>query len=480
MNSDSIVEARNLWFKYPGGNWVLRGLDLVVEKGEHILIIGETGSGKTTLVRAITRMGELVYGGEIKGEVLIDNRNARDLEPEDVFRTIHVIGQNPYLYFTEPVVRDDLLVYALRVHGEIRLAKQAVVKAVETTGIYKLLDRYFFELSGGEAKRVLVTKSIIANPLLMVFDEPLMWLDDEGVGAFIELLSVLRRLGKSVLVIEHRFLPIYRYFDRIMVLKNGVLRDVTGLIFARAENPKLHIETRFTSKRHRSRGVRKPVLIARGLHHSYENKPVLRGINLNLEEEDIVLIYGPNGSGKTTLLKLLSGYLKPRNGRVERYVDTVYIPQNIALFYTEETVKKEVQEICRTRKLGEKCIKEGLDRVVQLGLDPDQSPFNLSHGQMVKLAVELAVLSGAGLLLLDEPFSGLTYKGRFMLLEHLSALNASVVVASSSLDASISPVWTRIYKLENGVLSEFTADRTRIHHDLVYASKLYSEVVEYA
>ncbi|MEM4977068.1 MAG: energy-coupling factor ABC transporter ATP-binding protein, partial [Desulfurococcaceae archaeon] len=164
MNSKPVVEVKHLWFRYPGGNWVLRGVDLVIEKGEHVLIIGETGSGKTTLVRAVTGVGELVYGGESRGEVLVDGRNLKNLEPEDVFKVIHIIGQNPYLYFTEPIVRDDLLAYSLRVHGEIRIAKQALVKAVEATGIYRLLDRYFFELSGGEAKRVLVTKSIMANP----------------------------------------------------------------------------------------------------------------------------------------------------------------------------------------------------------------------------------------------------------------------------------------------------------------------------
>ncbi|MEM4441112.1 MAG: ATP-binding cassette domain-containing protein [Desulfurococcaceae archaeon] len=480
MNSKPVVEVKHLWFRYPGGNWVLRGVDLVIEKGEHVLIIGETGSGKTTLVKAVTGVGELVYGGESRGEVLVDGKYLKNLEPEDVFKVIHIIGQNPYLYFTEPIVRDDLLAYALRVHGEIRVAKQAIVKAVEATGIYRLLDRYFFELSGGEAKRVLVTKSIMANPSLIVFDEPLMWLDDEGVKNFVELLHVLRRLGKSVLVIEHRFLPIYRYFDRIMVLKNGVLRDATELVFTRVENSGSQIKAQFTSESSRSGGARKPALRARELHYGYENNHVLKGVNLELSEGDIVLIYGSNGSGKTTLLKLLSGYLKPKKGKVERYVDVVYIPQNIALFYTEETVEKEVKELCKTRKLGEKCVEEGLSRVAQLGLDPSQSPFNLSHGQMVKLAVELGVLSGAGLLLLDEPFSGLTYKGRFLLLEHISRLSASVVVATSSLDAAVSPVWTSMYKLENGVLSELVLDGERVHHDLVYASKLYSEVLDRA
>ncbi|MEM0318131.1 MAG: ATP-binding cassette domain-containing protein [Candidatus Nezhaarchaeales archaeon] len=343
-----------------------------------------------------------------------------------------------------------------------------------------MLDRYFFEFSGGEAKRVLVTKSIIANPSLIVFDEPLMWLDDEGLKDFVELLSVLRRLGKSVLVIEHRFLPIYRYFDRIMVLKNGALRDATELFFTYAENPNPHTEAQFTSKKSRSRGARKHALIARELHYSYNDNPVLRGVNLDLLEEDIVLIYGSNGSGKTTLLKLLSGYLKPKKGKIERYVDAVYIPQNITLFYTEETVEKEVRELRKTRKLGEKCVKEGLNRVAQLGLNPGQSPFNLSHGQMVKLAVELAVLSGAGLLLLDEPFSGLTYKSRLLLLEHLPNLGVSVVVASSSLDATVSPVWTSMYKLENGVLTELAVNKALVQHDLVYASKLYSKVMEHS
>ncbi|MEM2025469.1 MAG: ABC transporter ATP-binding protein, partial [Desulfurococcaceae archaeon] len=213
MTTEIALDVKNLWFKYPIGDWVLRGANLTLHSGEQVLIIGDTGSGKTTLLRALTKVGQVVYGGELRGEVLVEGKSLENLQLEEIFKYVHVIGQNPYLYFTEPIVHQDLLSYACRVHGDQEVAARSVSRAVESTRVHKLLTKCCFELSGGEARRALVAKSLVADPIVFAFDEPLMWLDDQGVGDFIELLRLLKNLGKSALVFEHRFLPIYRHFN---------------------------------------------------------------------------------------------------------------------------------------------------------------------------------------------------------------------------------------------------------------------------
>jgi energy-coupling factor transport system ATP-binding protein len=475
----AVLSIRDLWFRYPGGDWVLRGLDLVVEKGEHVLVVGETGSGKTTLARAIMGTGVLVYGGELRGDIRLLGKSVFEYGAEELGKSVHYIGQNPYLFFTEPLVRDDLYSYALRVHRNSESAAKAFAKAIEAAGIHEHVYKYFFELSGGEARRVLVAKSLIADPVLLIFDEPLMWLDDRGVADFVELLSLLRRLGKSVVVLEHRFLPIYRRFDRVLLLRSGALINVTDALhrYARA----LATEpggTGSTNGRAESSGEKGEVVLrAANLHYDYNGKPVLRGVSLEVSKREKVLICGANGSGKTTLLKVLSGYLKPKKGVVEKKGGAIYVPQNIALFYTEETVEKEIKEVCRARRLGQGCVEEGLKRASRLGIPLDQSPFNLSHGQMVKLAVELALVAGSSVVLLDEPFSGLTYRDRLELLEHLQRVDLGVVLATSSRDVTSKKWWSRAYRLEGGVLSEIELS---VYSELTYASRLYEEVLRHA
>ncbi|MEM0225003.1 MAG: ATP-binding cassette domain-containing protein [Desulfurococcaceae archaeon] len=476
-SNDLLLEVRNLYFKYPGKDFVLRDLNLTLEKGEHVLIIGDTGSGKTTLARVLTRIAFTVYGGEARGVIKIGNRNLFEINNEELFEKVHLIGQNPYMYFTELIVRDDIYNYALRIHRSHDKAVKSFSKVVEATGIHKLLDRYFYELSGGEARRVLVAKALISNPDLLIFDEPLMWLDEKGVEDFKELLKLLRFLGKGVIVFEHRFLPLLREVDRIYLLRDGKLVDVTELALklsrTRSSLRNDLEKASVVNPGERNSNNRQKLLEAHGIYYSINGVNILKNIDLSIYENDLILIYGLNGSGKTTLLKVLAGYLKPTKGIVKRYCDIMYIPQNIILFYTEDSVISEIREICRSRKLGENCIKEGVKKVMSLNIDINESPFNLSYGQMVKLAVTIANLSKAKLLLLDEPFSGSTYSDRAKLLEYLRGASISALITTSNLDAYQGYMWSKTYRLEDGELSELGIGS---RDTLGYAAWLYEEI----
>ncbi|MEM3848565.1 MAG: ABC transporter ATP-binding protein [Zestosphaera sp.] len=450
-----IISARRLWFRYPEGDWVLRGLSLEVGGGEAVLIIGGTGCGKTTLARVLNGVGVHVYEGVIEGEVLVKGKGVLEYDVGELSRIIHVVGQNPYIYFTEPLLEEDLRSYAESIHGNLERADKSFRKAAESMGLWGVLKRYFFELSGGQARRAVISKALIADPELIVFDEPLMWLDDKGVYEFLNVLRMLKLMGKSVLVFEHRFLPLLNYADRVYVMSEGRLKEVPG------EPSRLLGEMRDAlpepPKHPEGSGVARGrvAVEARGVRFSYRGTPVLRGVDLTAGEGEILFIYGDNGSGKSTLLKILAGYLKPKEGNVLRSGRAIYIPQNIYLFFTEECVRNEVREVCRAHSGSEDCVEEGLRRVAELGLDPDKTPFNLSYGQMVKLAITVAQLvPGLSVILLDEPFSGLTYADRVKLLEYLVKVKPAKIIATSNSEVLGLREGVKVLRLEDGVLME--------------------------
>lgn len=447
---EPLLEIKDMFFKYPGGPWIFRGANLELHSGEQALIIGESGSGKTTFARILTNAASLVYGGEIRGSIRLLGKDLLLLNVEEISRRVHIIGQNPYLYFIEPVVREDIYSYSIKVHREESRARAALNRVIKVTRIWDLLDRYFFELSGGEARRVLVAKSLLADPILFIFDEPLMWLDDQGVEDFVNVLKLLKDLGKSAILLEHRFIPLLKVIDKVYLIRNGKFANVTDLLkdgACRQRPDQLERKNSVDS----TPDSKELILETRNLHYRLGKRIILDCINLRLRRGELILIYGANGSGKTTLLKLLAGYLKPTKGNILRSSDLIYIPQNIMLFYTEETLEGEVKEVCRARGLREDCLTEGISRIRKLGLDPLSSPYNLSHGQMVRLAIELSRLVNASLLL-DEPFSGITYKDRLYIMKSLREGRVTAIVASSNSDSYVDGFWSSTYLLDKGNL----------------------------
>ncbi len=446
------VELEDVWFKYGGGKWVLKGVNQRFYEKEVVLVIGGTGSGKTTLARVISGLWRL-YEGELKGRISIGGVDATDANPTASHCSASLVGQNPYLYFAEPILLDDLLSHAMSVWRDEGAAKRAVSKYVEALQIFSIVNKYFFELSGGEARRALVAKSLVSNPSAILFDEPLMWLDERGVSEFVKLVESLKLAGKTVIVFEHRFLPITRIADRILLLKDGGLIDITDKLVLELRKGVRQGNNALLGGGGRPAGSR-AVLRAVGVHHSFNSKPILNGVELEVRERDFIAVFGENGSGKTTLLRILAGYIKPKKGRVERLGRAIYIPQNIPLFFTESSLQREAEAICRSYSGGSECVKNALKKLEEIGVDLSESPFNLSHGQQVKVALELSKLvKDVSVVLLDEPFSGLTYLDRRKLIGELAYSEKAKVVSVSYPDAAyFTPGIVGMYRISDGRL----------------------------
>jgi len=444
------LSVEDLWFRYPGKDWIIKGLNLAVEPGRAVLIMGRSGSGKTTLLRAIVGTGTSIYGGEIRGAVRVDGVDVSELPPREAARFTQLVPQNPYTSFIEHLLEDDLSGYAESIHGS--RWREFFERAVISLQVEHLLERLFFELSGGEARRAAAAKALIPQPRVLLFDEPLMWLDDRGVEMFRELVRVLKSIDRSLVIAEHRYLPLLDVVDSVYLLEDGVLKPLDP-----SQLKPRGVKTPIDERRRGGKpgGSDQPVLRLRDVWYTYSgDRWILRGVSMEVPEGSSVVVYGLNGSGKTTLLRVSSGILKPKRGKVELAGRAVYVPQNVNLFFTEETVLREVEAVCRAAKGGRRCVEEALStaRRLGLGVSPDESPHNLSWGEKMRLAILLAAASGARLVILDEPFTGLTYYERFVVAELLESIPAAKLIAVSELSQAALVKGAEALHLFDGVL----------------------------
>jgi sn-glycerol 3-phosphate transport system ATP-binding protein len=193
---------------------VLHGIDLVVQDGEMIVIVGASGCGKSTLLRIVAGL-ERSTGGT----VLIDDRDVTALEP--AARDIAMVFQNYALY---PHMRVfDNMAYGLRIRGLDREdIKRRVGEAADLLGLSELLDRRPRELSGGQRQRVAMGRAIVREPKLFLFDEPLSNLDAKlRVAMRAEIKRLQRRLGVTSLFVTHDQVEAMTLGDRLVVMHEG-------------------------------------------------------------------------------------------------------------------------------------------------------------------------------------------------------------------------------------------------------------------
>ncbi len=181
-----IVEAKGVW-KRLGGHWVLRGVDLVVGKGEGVLVLGSNGSGKTTLLRIIAGLVR-----PSRGSVRVFGEDPRSRSVREK------VGLVPHhnLVYPELTVRENLGYYA-KLYG-LRGYRPEEDEVVVELGLVRYLDRRVGELSFGWRRRTDIARALLHRPRLLLIDEPFTGLDDAAQESLARLLLRLRDEGISV------------------------------------------------------------------------------------------------------------------------------------------------------------------------------------------------------------------------------------------------------------------------------------------
>ncbi|WP_317891401.1 amino acid ABC transporter ATP-binding protein [Saccharopolyspora pogona] len=215
--SDVMIDISGLGKSF-GSLEVLRGIDLQVERGEVVCIIGPSGSGKSTLLRCVNLLEE-----PSAGKVVVDGTDLTDPDTDldGARRHVGMVFQQ-FNLFSHLHVLDNLTVAQRKVLGRNKVAAEKIAREnLARVGLLEKADAMPAQLSGGQQQRVAIARALSMNPKVMLFDEPTSALDPELVG---DVLGVMRELadeGMTMLVVTHEMQFAREVADRVLFMDGG-------------------------------------------------------------------------------------------------------------------------------------------------------------------------------------------------------------------------------------------------------------------
>ena len=217
--SDSFLELRNLKKSFTSEEYVLQGINLQIEQGEFVTLLGASGCGKTTTLRIIAGLEQ-----PDSGSVWLEGKDVTALEPNQ--RDVNTVFQN-YALFPHMNVEDNIG-YGLKIHKvpkiEIKKKVKEMLELVQLEGFEK---RKPAELSGGQKQRVAIARALANNPRVLLLDEPLGALDLQLRRAMqLELKRLQKKLGITFIYITHDQEEAINMSDRIVVMNQGQFEQI--------------------------------------------------------------------------------------------------------------------------------------------------------------------------------------------------------------------------------------------------------------
>ena len=223
---DPIVRAEAIE-KYYGRNYVLRGMDLTVRKGEAVMLIGRSGSGKTTFLRCVNFLEEPSAGVvEIDGvRVEADPLHARSRSHLEQIRQIRIQAGmvfQEFNLFPHMSVLANLVEAPIRVLGVSKADATARAEAyLAKVGLAEKRDEYPARLSGGQKQRVAIARALCMEPKVLLFDEPTSALDPDLIGEVLRVMEDLAHEGATMIVVTHELHFAREAADRVVFLQEG-------------------------------------------------------------------------------------------------------------------------------------------------------------------------------------------------------------------------------------------------------------------
>ena len=473
---EAIIEWKDFSFRYETQQEpTLQGVDLTIYKGEKVLIVGPSGSGKSTLGQCLNGIIPNIYKGQTSGEFLIKGQAAFDMSIYDKSHLVSTVLQDTDGQFIGLSVAEDLAFALENDVTSLEEMKSRVHKWAEKLDLLSLLSQRPQDLSGGQKQRVSLAGVLIDESPILLFDEPLANLDPKSGQDIIELIDQIHKEeGTTTLIIEHRLEDVlHRPVDRIVLINDGRIlfngspdqllatdlltqngiREPLYLTTLRQlgvdlvnEEQLANLDNLSTSKGQiqlRTELVKEtPELQSlfrlEDVSFSYDDRPILKSIHLDIKKGEKIAIVGKNGAGKSTLAKALSSFIQTE-GRylwegqdikgdsvAERAERVGYVLQNPNQMISTNMIFDEVALGLRLRGVDEQEIETRVYETLRIcGLYEFRNwPISaLSFGQKKRVTIASILVLGAEIILLDEPTAGQDQKNYTEIMEFLEELH---------------------------------------------------------
>ncbi|WP_369222471.1 ABC transporter ATP-binding protein [Streptomyces sp. R39] len=498
----------------------VQGVDFEVPEGELVLLAGPSGTGKSTVLNAVSGLVPHFTGGTLRGRVTVAGRDTRTHRPRELADVVGTVGQDPLAHFVTDTVEDELA-YGMESLGIApAVMRRRVEETLDLLGLAELRDRAIATLSGGQRQRVAIGSVLTPHPAVLVLDEPTSALDPAAAE---EVLAVLQRLvhdlGTTVLLAEHRLERVVQYADRVVLLPGDGAAPVCGTpAEVMAVSPvcppvvelgrlagwsPLPMTVRDARRRAAASGLRDrlsgrapgPRYVAhpgaalaevRSLAVRRDRVDALRGVGLAVAPGETVALMGRNGAGKSTLLGALVGLVAPDSGAVRVGGAVPHRTRPRDLVRLVGLVPQEPRDLLYADTVGAECAAADRDagaapgtcRRLVSGLLPgvadDTHPRDLSEGQRLALALAVVLAARPPLLLLDEPTRGLDYAAKARLVGVLRGLAAdghAIVLATHDVELAAELAHRVVLLAEGEVIADGPTD------DIVVSSPSFAPQV---
>ena len=455
------IKDLSIGFKTYGQNRpVLHKVNLYVNEGERVSLIGQSGSGKTVTMRSVIGTLPMPPGNVENGSIYYKGSSLLDLSKQERNRLkgtgISIVLQDPMLSFN-PVLTikrqmDDIVRYSDIRMGVKRSVKEREAHLIETLHKVRLqdgeriLESYPMMLSGGMRQRVLIGMALLNKPKLLIADEPGTALD---VTTQDEILTLLNNLvaeeGLSLLLITHNLGVVRKMADRVYVMEHGKIVE-TGNRDAIFQAPKHEYTKKLMGAVPPLYGNKVKTINYKGSTPAIELKTINKDfktrsgffnnkidvfraandVSLTINQGDIYGIAGESGSGKTTVAKMILGLTEPNNGEIKlfgrsinEFKGTSEFRKLIQIVYQNpgsslnprRTVADQLSVPLKFSGYASSQIKNRIYELLEL-VDLPQNyagmyPHELSGGQKQRVAIARALSVNPKILVLDEPTSAL-------------------------------------------------------------------------